>query len=269
MSNIVESMGTTDVFVELLEQRTVETTTAYLLPYLKRGQYVLDLGCGTGSITRGIAELVYPGMVLGIDRDEGQIVKARVHQEDEERGNIVYTQALVEELTIMSWEFDVVHTHALLMYMLDPVTIINQVMRFVAPGGILAAREMDVQSSYLAPGKVESGDVFRMLGAVLGHEGGHTRLGRRLKSVALKCGLDVVYAGATSDFFESKEEVDFLKRFLLGWGLSAEMEQKAGQYGYSGLEFVRMRNQVEDWAETPGAVGCFNFGEVIGKKGAP
>ncbi len=41
--------------------RTVENSAAYLLPELKPGQDVLDVGCGPGTITAGLAERVGPG----------------------------------------------------------------------------------------------------------------------------------------------------------------------------------------------------------------
>lgn len=47
---------------------------------LARGMSVLDVGCGTGAITKGIAEAVGPnGTVVGVDRDQGLIARARAH----------------------------------------------------------------------------------------------------------------------------------------------------------------------------------------------
>lgn len=45
---------------------------------VRRGEIVLDVGCGTGGLTQRIAELVGPdGRVLGIDPDEARIALAR------------------------------------------------------------------------------------------------------------------------------------------------------------------------------------------------
>lgn len=45
---------------------------------VRRGELVLDLGCGTGGLTQQLAELVGPdGRVLGIDPDEARIALAR------------------------------------------------------------------------------------------------------------------------------------------------------------------------------------------------
>ncbi|WP_437488868.1 class I SAM-dependent methyltransferase [Sorangium sp. So ce1014] len=45
---------------------------------VRRGELVLDLGCGTGALTQRLAELVGPdGRVVGVDPDEARIALAR------------------------------------------------------------------------------------------------------------------------------------------------------------------------------------------------
>ena len=43
--------------------RTADNSAAYLLPRLEPGQYLLDVGCGPGTITCDLATLVAPGRV--------------------------------------------------------------------------------------------------------------------------------------------------------------------------------------------------------------
>jgi SAM-dependent methyltransferase len=62
---------------ELLEQRTLERDHSRLAHLLRPGMRVLDVGCGSGAITAGIARAVQPGGgVLGLDRDQGLIERA-------------------------------------------------------------------------------------------------------------------------------------------------------------------------------------------------
>ena len=54
-------MGHSDVLLKLLNRRTAAHNAAHLLPRLRPGMNVLNLGCGPGSITLGLAQAVCPG----------------------------------------------------------------------------------------------------------------------------------------------------------------------------------------------------------------
>ena len=57
------------------DARTPERTVcaAHLLPHLEPGMRLLDLGCGPGTISVGLAESVAPGALHGIDMEETQV----------------------------------------------------------------------------------------------------------------------------------------------------------------------------------------------------
>ena len=79
--------------------RTVESAAAFFASSLTSGMSVLDCGCGPGTITLGLAELVAPGHVIGVDLSpervteavEGHMAKARLLPDPEPRfGHIVH-----------------------------------------------------------------------------------------------------------------------------------------------------------------------------------
>jgi hypothetical protein len=47
--------------IEWLERRNAAWHAAFFLPHLQPGMSLLDCGCGSGSITVGLAEAVSPG----------------------------------------------------------------------------------------------------------------------------------------------------------------------------------------------------------------
>ena len=56
-----------------ISDRTLEQDIPELKEYLQSGAAVLDIGCGSGTITLDVAEAVSPGQVIGIDPKEKRI----------------------------------------------------------------------------------------------------------------------------------------------------------------------------------------------------
>ena len=61
----------------MFAERTASREAAFLLPYLRPGMQMIDVGCGSGSITVGLADAVAPGNVVGIDFQPTQIEQAQ------------------------------------------------------------------------------------------------------------------------------------------------------------------------------------------------
>ena len=60
---------------KIFDNRSLDKDYRTLRPLLKKGMRVLDIGCGTGSISRDIADIVGPtGKVVGIDNTEKFII---------------------------------------------------------------------------------------------------------------------------------------------------------------------------------------------------
>jgi len=59
--------------------RTAENSSAYLLPHLRPGMSVLDVGCGPGTITADLARQVDPGEVVGLDASAEVVAQAADH----------------------------------------------------------------------------------------------------------------------------------------------------------------------------------------------
>src|ERR1700737_459770 len=62
----------------VLDSRSLQNSYSTLIPILKKGMSVLDIGCGTGAISAGIAAMVgEEGYVIGIDSSDHLIAKGK------------------------------------------------------------------------------------------------------------------------------------------------------------------------------------------------
>ena len=58
-------------------RRTAEDSAGYLLPHLRPGMSVLDVGCGPGTITADLAARVAPGRVTAVEITDAALDLAR------------------------------------------------------------------------------------------------------------------------------------------------------------------------------------------------
>lgn len=125
--------------------RTAEVEAAFLLPHLQPHFRVLDLGCGPGSISRGIAGYVKDGSVVGVDLTEEILTQARHGANEARVGNITFEQGdILNGLNYPAGHFDVVFCSQTLLHIPDPVKALKEIKRLLKPGGFVAAREADM-----------------------------------------------------------------------------------------------------------------------------
>jgi len=96
----------------------------------KPGEYVLDLGCGDGQLTRRIADS--GAHVLGVDASAEMVAAAR------ERG-LEAEHASAEELPFRDATFDAVFSNAVLHWVRGQDAMLGQVHRVLKPGSRFVA----------------------------------------------------------------------------------------------------------------------------------
>ena len=100
----------------------------------------LDVGCGTGALSRIILDLASPIEIIGVDPSEGYIAFARDQVVDTRMSFIVGdAQALPFEPA----QFDAVVSGLVLNFVPHPDRAVSEMQRVVRPGGIVAAYVWD------------------------------------------------------------------------------------------------------------------------------
>ena len=104
---------------------------------------ILDAGCGTGALTRVLAEEAPQATVVGVDADPGLLAVARDAEPDPgERGSrIDYCAGDATRLPLPNGAVDLVVCQALLVNLPDPAAAVREFARVSA--GLVAAVEPD------------------------------------------------------------------------------------------------------------------------------
>ncbi|AXG81201.1 class I SAM-dependent methyltransferase [Streptomyces paludis] len=188
--------------------RTAANSAAYLLPELRSGQDVLDVGCGPGTITADLAALVAPGTVTAVDTAEDVLDKARGAAEAAGVDSVRFAVADVHDLDFPDDSFDVVHAHQVLQHVGDPVRALRELRRVCRPGGVIAARDADFGAFAWFPAVPVLDDWREVYRRVARANGGEPDAGRRLLSWARGAGFTdaAITATATTWCFATPEE---------------------------------------------------------------
>src|ERR1700744_1275284 len=121
--------------------RTAENSAGYLLPHLRPGLSVLDVGCGPGTITVDLAARVAPGRVTAVEMTDEALDLARAEAEGRNQSNIDFATSDVHALDFPDNTFDVAHAHQVLQHVADPVQALRELRRVGVPTGVVAVRD--------------------------------------------------------------------------------------------------------------------------------
>jgi ubiquinone/menaquinone biosynthesis C-methylase UbiE len=137
MSNIaVERANMPQGANKVLDRRTVEHDNSNLLKYLKGDIKVLDVGCGSGSITAGIAAHLAPkGMITGIDVSEHLVAQAK--QQYAAVDNLQFSVADINDFA-ESKKFDLITSARVLQWLPNPLAVIGKMKQLLNKGGYLS-----------------------------------------------------------------------------------------------------------------------------------
>jgi SAM-dependent methyltransferase len=178
----------TPVAQALLDQRGTTIDLAWL--ELERGMYVLDLGCGTGGITRQIARAITPGRVLGLDASPQQLSFAAKQAVAEGLSNLDLVAGDANNPQLPSDMFDCVVSHSLLMYLCNPIQALARQRELVRPGGLVAAlSEPDWGTFAHFPHSDALDSAVTLLIAQIRRVGGDPEIGRKIPSYFHAAGL--------------------------------------------------------------------------------
>ncbi|MFZ0171699.1 MAG: methyltransferase domain-containing protein [Acidimicrobiales bacterium] len=244
--------------------RTAANSAAYLLPRLRPGLELLDVGCGPGTITRDLARLVAPGAVVAIDAATDILDEARATCAEGGVDNVEFHQADAEALPFADASFDVVHAHQVLQHVQHPVRVLEEMRRVCRQGGTVAARDGDYHGQIWWPEEPMIDRWLELYSDVARNNGGEPDAGRRLVSWAKQAGFSSIVSSASAWCADSSELCIWWADLWAERTTSSTLGARAVELGLADTaELGRIADGWRRWATSPDAWLAFLHGEIL------
>jgi ubiquinone/menaquinone biosynthesis C-methylase UbiE len=260
----VYTHGHGEVVVRSHAARSAANSAAYLLPLLRSGLSLLDVGCGPGSITTDLAEAVAPGRVRGIDVTADPLASAR--KTAAERGVVVeFAVDDTYQLSDPDDSYDVTHAHQVLQHLSDPVRALREMRRVTRPGGVVAVRDADYAAFTWWPADERLDAWLELYRAVAQGNGAEPDAGRRLLAWAREAGFSEIRPSASVWCYATPED-----RAAWGGMWAARIHSSVGQMALErGLasepDLAAISQAWRDWAAHPDGWFLIPHGEVLAR----
>ncbi|RUQ97516.1 methyltransferase domain-containing protein [Labedella endophytica] len=246
--------------------RTVENSASYLVPHLRPGCSVLDVGSGPGTITVDIARRVAPGRVVGIDAVADVVGQATALADSEGLRNVEFATGDAYALDFPDDSFDIVHAHQVLQHLGDPVAALREMRRVTRPGGIVAARDVIYVAAAWYPLLPGLAEWMRIYQGVAHANGGDPNAGRALKALAHEAGFSDVTSTASIWCFSDRADREW-------WGGAWAERAVASSFAPQSIEAgVATREDLEavsaawtEWVGDDDAWFSMPHGEIIAR----
>ncbi len=118
---------------KIFDNRNLKVDYRTLEPILKEGMSVLDIGCGTGSISKDIAKIVgKSGKVTGIDNTEKFIESGKETYKNVQNLNLLYSDLFDFQI---SEKFDLITSARTLQWLSNPKDALLKMKSLLKPNG--------------------------------------------------------------------------------------------------------------------------------------
>lgn len=145
-------LGYEDAWLEGIPEQSIEsfagTGNPFSLGELKRGDRVVDVGCGAGIDSLIAARMVGEnGLVVGVDMTPAMLSKARRAVQAAGLANVEFRHGFGEALPISNSWADVLISNGVLNLMPDKLSGLQEMARVLKPGGRLQIADILVEKA--------------------------------------------------------------------------------------------------------------------------
>jgi ubiquinone/menaquinone biosynthesis C-methylase UbiE len=256
-------------FEEQLATRSAAVYADFLAPHLRSDTALLDVGCGRGSISVGLAPQV--GHLVGIDVDDDDFADARTYAVAHDITNVEFRVGSVYALGVADASFDACLAHSLLEALDRPLDAVREMRRALKPGGVIGVASVEYGGLILAglqePLLRRFYEIRERLWLL---DGADPYLGRTLRGLLGAAGFERVDATTTAMSYGTTESV---RSFGLARADDCRDEwysSMAVEHGFAtGEELSEMERAWTEWSGSADAYASFSWCRAIGFRPDP
>ena len=255
-------------FETLLTVRDAATYADFVIPHLARDAHVLDCGTGSGSISVGLARHVPNGTITAVDMDASNFAAAREYARTQGIDNLSFAAAYAVNLPLEDSAVDVVFCHSMFELIHAPAEVLNEFIRVLKPGGVLALACVEYSGVIIAGPNHELLRKFYQLKELsweLAEPPAQPRIGATLRGLVNNAGFENVSASAKLISYGEHASVQNFGSDRAAEAEASYFSRPLIEAGYAtDKELHAMSSAWREWAQDPGAFMAFPWCRAIG-----
>jgi len=248
-------------------KRTAETAAAFFLPFVKPGMRLLDVGCGPGSITAGLALRVEPGETIGIDASLQVIETARSFPGAKAAKCLSFEVGNIYAPRFGAKSFDAVFAHQVLQHLPRPVDALEQMQVLLTPGGVVGARVVDWGSTMFYPNDPGILRFLALYYELARRDGGELDAGRYLPRWLRQVGFVDLRISTSAVSYTEPAAIQAWADAYAEAMLQSNFAEKAVEHGLATRsDLAGIAAAWRSWCRDADAFFCFTQTEVVAWK---
>lgn len=211
---------------------------------IKPDMKVVDIGCGTGSVSFMISPMVGElGRVVGVDSNQYAI---NYCNEIARSQGILNAKFIISDATSLDFEshtFDISYSRFLFQHVKDASQALSEMVRVTKPGGVVMVEDCDLFTWLLYPKNESVSKLWHWYESIQLERGTDPEIGRKLYAMFLDEGLE-----PSVDVYSKSV---YLNRDVFWKSITAVLERINNE------ELKRLINGIQEFAMTPNSIFVF------------
>jgi SAM-dependent methyltransferase len=228
---------------------------------------VLDVGCGPGTITAGLARRVAPGETIGIDMSPGVIETAKALVNKESTDGLSFEVGNVYQPRFAADSFDAIFAHQVLQHLRRPSEALLCMRALLASDGVIGVREVDWGGTTFYPDNPGMRRFLDLYYELARRNGGEPNAGRHLRHWFREAGFAATRVSTSTTCYADAAATREWGETYAQRTLHSNIGDKALEYGLATRrELASIAAGWRAWGEDPDAFFCLSHTEVVAWK---